>query len=320
MSSLRPIADFLVSPVAFGAWPIAGMTSGGVPEEEALATIESCFEVGVNFFDTAYAYGAAGESERLIARAIGARRDQAVIATKGGLHWGADGKQVRDGRPARLRQELEESLARLATDRVELLYLHAPDPTIAIEESAGELRRLMEEGKARAIGVSNVTLDELKRFHAVCPVAALQPPYNMLERQIEADLLPWCRERGVAVCVYWPLMKGLLTGKFSRDHRFPPGDGRLKYPAFQPGEWEKNHDLLEDLRSLAEELGCTVTQLVVAWTIAQPGIAAALCGAKRPDQIADSAGAMQVVLTPEHHARLTAALARRGPVRTRSAV
>src|SRR5688500_1007507 len=129
---LRPLGqtDLRISPVAFGAWPISGMTSGGVSEADAVATIRRALELGVNFFDTAYCYGAAGESERLIGQALGSRRDEAVIATKGGLHWGPDGKQVRDGRPATLRRELEESLARLGTDRVELLYLHAPDPAL----------------------------------------------------------------------------------------------------------------------------------------------------------------------------------------------
>lgn len=309
-----------ISPVAFGAWPIAGMTSGTVSEADSLRTIAHCLEIGVNFFDTAYCYGAAGESERLIGQAFAGRRDEAVVATKGGLHWGPDGKQVRDARPATLRRELGESLRRLGTDRVELLYLHAPDTALPIEESAGELKRLMDEGKTRSIGVSNVTLAELEVFHAVCPLAAFQPPYNMLERQIEVDTLSWCRERGISVCVYWPLMKGLLTGKFARDHQFPPGDGRLKYPAFKGVEWQKNQDLLDELRRLAVSHDTTVAQLVVRWTIEQPGITAALCGAKRPEQIAETAGAMSVVWTAELNAEIEKLLARRGRPETRAAV
>lgn len=319
---LRPLGqtDIRVSPVAFGAWPIAGMTSGTVSEADSVRTIAHCLELGVNFFDTAYCYGAAGESERLIRTALAGRRDEAVIATKGGLHWDPDGKQVRDARPATLRRELDESLRRLGTDRVELLYLHAPDPSLPIEESAGELKRLMDEGKSRSIGVSNVTLAQLEAFHAVCPLAAFQPPYNMLERQIEADTLPWCRERGISVCVYWPLMKGLLTGKFAREHQFPPGDGRLKYPAFKGAEWQKNQNLLDELRRVAASHGATVAQLVVRWTIEQPGITAALCGAKRPEQIAETAAAMSVAWTSELNAEIEELLVRRGRPETRAAV
>jgi aryl-alcohol dehydrogenase-like predicted oxidoreductase len=144
--------DIRVSPVAFGAWPIAGMTSIDVTEEDSLATIAACLDAGVNFIDTAYCYGPAGESERLIARALGSRRDEAVLATKGGIAWGPNRQQIIDGRPATLRRQCDESLRRLATDRVELLYLHAPDPKVPIEESAGALRRLHDEGKTRAVG------------------------------------------------------------------------------------------------------------------------------------------------------------------------
>jgi aryl-alcohol dehydrogenase-like predicted oxidoreductase len=309
-----------VSPVAMGCWPIAGMTSSGVNEADSLATLGACFELGVNFLDTAYCYGAAGESERLIARAIAGRRDEMVIATKGGLHWGQDGQQVRDASPARLKRECDESLRRLETDRVELYYLHAPDPKVPVAESAGALRELMEAGKTRSVGASNLSLDQLREFAAVCPLAAYQPPYNMLQRQIEADTLPWCRDHGVAVLVYWPLMKGLLTGKFARDHVFPPTDGRLKYPMFQGEEWQRNHDLLDELRAIAAEAGRTLSQLVINWTIHQPGITGALCGAKRPDQLRDNAGAMGWTLTAEQAARIDAALARRGQPLTRPAV
>jgi aryl-alcohol dehydrogenase-like predicted oxidoreductase len=142
----------------------------------------------------------------------------------------------------------------------------------------------------------------------------------MLQRQIERDTLPWCRQQGVSICVYWPLMKGLLTGKFAREHRFAPGDGRLKYPAYQGREWERNHDLLDELRQIAAETGCTLAQLVVHWTISQPGITAALCGAKRPEQIEETAAAMHVRLNADQHARLSAALARRGEPLVRQAV
>lgn len=322
MNELRPLGrtDIRVSPVALGCWPISGMTSLDVNEADSLATLHAALDCGINFLDTAYAYGAAGESERLIARAVAGRRESVAIATKCGIHWGADGKRVLDARPETIRRECDESLRRLGTDRVELLYLHAPDPQTPLAESAGEFRRLLEAGKTQAVGVSNVTLAQLQEFDAVCPVSAVQPPYNMLQREIERDLVPWCREREISLCIYWPLLKGLLAGKLPRDFVFRPGDGRAKYPMFQGQEWERNQDLLDELRTIAATAGRTVAQLVVNWTIHQPGITVALCGAKRPDQIRETAGAMGWRLTADQLRQIDAALARRGTPVAKGAV
>jgi aryl-alcohol dehydrogenase-like predicted oxidoreductase len=311
---LRPLGTtgLHVSAIALGCWPIAGMSSADVNDRDSLATIEACFELGINFIDTAYAYGMNGESERLVARAIAGRRDQMVIATKGGIHWEQPRTQVLDARPETLLRECEESLRRLGTDRVELYYLHAPDPKTPLADSAGALRRLMEEGKTRAVGISNVTLEQIKEFATVCPISAIQPPYNMLQREIEADIIPWCIENRVSVLVYWPLMKGLLAGHLPRDHVFPETDSRRKYPAFQDDEWQKNHDLLDELRPIAAETGRTLAQVVLNWTIHQPGITSALCGAKRPQQIRDNAGGAGWRLTPQQLARIDAAIRRRG--------
>lgn len=309
-----------VSPIALGCWPIAGITSIDVTEANSLATIARCFDLGINFLDTAYCYGRDGESERLIRRALGSRRDEMVIATKGGIHWGPDGKQAKDGRPETLRRQCEESLRRLGTDRVELLYLHAPDPNVPVAESAGALKELLDEGKTRSVGLSNATREQLEQFAAVCPLAAFQPHYNMLQREIEADTLPWCREHNVSVLVYWPLMKGLLAGKLPRDHVFAPSDGRAKYPMFQGQEWQKTQDLIDELRQIAAEAGRSVAQLVINWTIHQPGITVALCGAKRPDQIEENAGSVGWRLSEAQLARIASALARRGVPASRAAV
>lgn len=308
-----------ISPVAMGCWPISGITSIDVTEDQSLATLEAAFDAGISFFDTAYAYGYQGESERMIGRVFAGRRNQVVIATKGGIHW-EHGKQVKDGRPETLRRECEESLRRLGTDHVELYYLHAPDPRVPISESAGALRELLEAGKVRSVGVSNVNVTQLQEFAAACPLSAYQPHYNMLQREIERAELPWCMEHGVSVMVYWPLMKGLLAGKLPRGHVFDPKDGRRKYPMFHGEEWEKNQDFLDKLRPIAEEVGRSVAQVVIDWTIQRPGITAALCGAKRPDQIRDNAAAMQWQLTPRQIARIDAAIAERGPIVSRAAV
>lgn len=302
-----------VTPIALGCWPIAGMTSPGVNDEDSLATIRACFDLGINHLDTAFCYGRDGESERLIARAIGNRRDKMVIATKGGIHWLPEGgPQGRDGSPATLRRECEESLRRLKTDHVDLYYLHAPDPKVPVAESAGAIRRLMVEGKTRSAGASNLTPAQLKEFAAECPLAAFQPPYNMLQRHIESEILPWCREQGVAVLVYWALMKGLLAGKLGRDHVFGPDDNRRKYPMFRGDEYQKNLDLVDRLTRIAAEAGHTVAELVLNWTVHQPGITAALCGAKRPQQIRENALGAGWKLTPEQLAQIDQALVARG--------
>ncbi len=315
----RPLGNsgLAVNPIALGCWPIAGMTSPDVNDADSLATITACFDLGINFLDTAYCYGANGESERLIARALGTRRHEMVIATKGGIEWGPNRKQIIDGRPATIRRHCEESLRRLQTDRVELLYLHAPDPNTPIVETAGAFKELLDEGKARAVGVSNVNVEQLAAFQSVCPISAYQPPYNMLQREIEFDTLPWCVAHNVAVVIYWPLLKGLLAGKLRRDHVFAEGDSRRKYPMFQGDEWQRNHDLVDELRTIAAETGHTVAQLVINWTIHQPGITVALCGAKRPDQIADNAGGTGWELTAAQRQQIDAALARRGKALTR---
>jgi aryl-alcohol dehydrogenase-like predicted oxidoreductase len=243
-----------------------------------------------------------------------------VIATKCGLHWSPESHHAHDARPATLRRECEESLRRLETDRVELLYLHAPDKNVPVAESAGEMKRLMEEGKTRAVGASNLSMAQLEEFTTVCPLAAFQPPYNMLMRQIEADVLPWCRQRGVAVLVYWPLMKGLLAGKITRDQVFGPKDSRSKYPMFLGEERQKNHDLVDRLQAIARSAGHDMVELAVRWILEQPGITAAVCGAKRPDQIRGCAGGSDWHFTAEQREQINQALAERGLADTRTPV
>lgn len=308
-----------ITPVAMGCWPITGITSIDVHEDASLRTLDAAFDAGINFFDTAYCYGYDGESERMIARTLGHRRDQIVIATKGGIHW-QDRKQIKDGRPETIRRQCEESLRRLNTDRVELYYLHAPDPQVPVAETAGAFRDLLAEGKILSIGVSNVSLEQLQEFATVVTPHAYQPHYNMLQREIETSQLPWCVAHEVSVMVYWPLMKGLLAGKLPRDHQFDPRDGRQKYPMFQGSEWEKNQDFLDQLRPIAAKTGRSVAQVVINWTLQRPGITAALCGAKRPEQIVDNAAAMEWQLTPEQIARIDQAISERGPIVSRAAV
>jgi aryl-alcohol dehydrogenase-like predicted oxidoreductase len=314
---LRPLGrtEIQVTSVAMGCWPIAGVSSLDVTDEASLATLQAALDAGINFFDTAYVYGYAGESERLIGRALGHRRDEIVIASKGGIEYGPDKKQVRDARPKTIKRQCEESLKRLGTEVIDLYYLHAPDGKTPLAESAGAFRELLEEGKILAVGVSNFEKSaQYEEFHAVCQISADQPHYNMLQREIEAETLPWCVAHGVSVMVYWPLMKGLLAGKIRRDTKLDPRDKRLTYAVFQGEEWEKTHDFLDKIRPIAEESGKTVAQLAIAWAIQRPGITSALCGAKRPEQIRETAVAMDWRLTPEQLERIDKAIAERGKV------
>jgi aryl-alcohol dehydrogenase-like predicted oxidoreductase len=319
-NNLRPLGNsgLKVSAVALGCWPIAGVTTLGANDADSIATIQKCFDIGINHLDTAHVYGPNGESENLIRQALGNRRHELVIATKCGIHY-ENGVMVTDNQPDRLRSECDESLRRLGTDHVELLYLHAPDEKTPIAESAATLRKLMAEGKTRSIGVSNCTVEQMEEFHAVCPITATQMPYNMLQRDIEKRTVPWCRERNIAVMAYWPLMKGLLTGKLQRGQALDERDNRRNYPMYQGDELQKNQDFLDQLRNVAASSGHTVAQLAINWTINQPGIASALCGAKRPAQIEETAGAMGWELTADQRAIIDAAIAARGPTATKRA-
>ena len=313
-------SEIEVTPVAMGCWPIAGMTSIDVNDRDSLATLRSAFDQGINFFDTAYCYGASGESEKLIASALGTRRNEIVIATKAGIHWDHDKVRHIDGRPEKILAEVDESLQRLETDRVELLYHHAPDPNVPIADSAAAFREVLNSGKALTIGVSNYSVEQMDEFSSVCPIQAVQPPYNMLQREIELDILPYCLERGISAMCYWPLMKGLLAGKLSRDHVFAANDGRAKYPMFQGDEWKKNQDFVDELRKIAEEVGKTVSQVVINWTIQQPGITVALCGAKRANQIEESAGGFGWELSAVQLEKISNAIECRGKVITKNPV
>jgi aryl-alcohol dehydrogenase-like predicted oxidoreductase len=281
-----------VSPVALGTWPLAGIASGPLADEAAVAVIDAALEAGVNHLDTAYAYGRNGESERRIAHAIRNRRDRVVLATKVGVYWDQDGAVQRTGNPRLLRRHFEESLRRLEVEAVDLLYFHAPADDAPLAESAGFFRDVLAEGKTRAVGVSNLSVDQMQAFAAECPIVACQVRYNRLQRKIEADVLPWCRTHHVSVVAYEPLALGLLTGKFTRDYVFSDADWRRRSPLVAGDAWANSLEEVERLRPRAAARGCSLAQWAVGWTITRPGVTAALCGAKHPDQIRETAQAM----------------------------
>ncbi|MFM8735946.1 MAG: aldo/keto reductase [Pirellulales bacterium] len=318
------MSPVVVGPLGLGCWPLAGMTREGLTHDAAVDTIRTAIDHGITHLDTAFCYGEHGESERAIRDAlaeIGAGgRDRVVIAGKCGIHWEPDStaapprRQVIDGRPERIQAEVEESLRRLGTDHLDLLYLHAPDPAVPVEESAGALRRMLESGKARAIGLSNAGVATLERFAATCPLSACQMHFNMLQREIEAEVLPWCRGHDVALVAYWPLMKGLLTGRMRRGQAFPRSDSRHKYPMFNGPEFERNLDFVDALRPVATRLGCALTSLVLAWTAEQPGITSVLSGATSPEQVKDNVRTLSCHLDDAARHDIRMAIAARGPV------
>ncbi|TWT96028.1 General stress protein 69 [Botrimarina colliarenosi] len=315
----RPLGktELEVTPVALGCWPLAGVTTLEATHADGVATVLAAIDSGINHLDTAYVYGPNGESDRILAEALAGRRDEVVLASKVGVHYattdsGGEPEMVTCGHPEQLRQECEELLQRLNTDRVDLLYLHSPDPEVPLADSAGALAELMSEGKTRSVGVSNTQLEQTKEFAAACPLSAVQLPYNMLQRDIEERTLPWCQEQGVAAMVYWPLMKGLLAGKLGRDATLDERDSRRKYPMYQGDEWRRNQDFLDALRAVAEAADVTVAQLAVHWTLSQPGVTSVLCGAKRPEQIRETAAAMRLALSADLAERVAGAIRNRG--------
>jgi methylglyoxal reductase len=309
------------SVIGLGTWAIGGWAWGGTDEARAIEGIHAALDAGINLIDTAPAYGL-GRSEEIIGRAIKDRRDKVVLATKCGLVWHTqqgrhffdeEGKPVhRYLGPESIRHEVEQSLRRLGTDYLDLLQTHWQDPTTPIEETMGALLELKREGKIRAIGISNASREDLERYLKVGPVDVAQEKYSMLDRRIEAGLLPLARERGVAILAYSPLELGLLSGKIGPDRVFPEDDQRHGHPLFTPENLARVDAMLKEIAPIAERLGLTLAQLVVAWTVAQPGITHALVGARNAQQARENAASGTAAIGPEDLQAIDAAIARHG--------
>ena len=229
-----PRTELQLSRIALGTWAMGGWMWGGTDERESVATIRAALEQGINLIDTAPAYGF-GVSEEIVGQALGAGglRAHAVIATKVGLEW-RDGKVYRNATRTRIMQEIDDSLRRLRTDYIDIYQVHWPDPLVPIEETAEAMRTLYEQGKIRAIGVSNFSVAQMERFRSVAPLHVLQSPYNLFERDIEAEILPYCRANAIATLGYGALCRGLLSGRMRVDTTFGGDDLRRLDPKFQP--------------------------------------------------------------------------------------
>jgi aryl-alcohol dehydrogenase-like predicted oxidoreductase len=287
-----------VSQIAFGTWQLGGEWG---PTDGAAATeaIRRAAERGVTFFDTAQGYGF-GQSEQLLAAALrDLHREDLVIATKGGLRPDGAGI-VRDASAAWIREGVESSLRALGTDYVDLYQVHWPDPATPFEETADELGKLVADGKVRHVGVSNFGVEQMEAFSATLPVETLQPPYHLFRREIEAGVLPYTAAANIGVLVYGPLAHGLLSGHLTTDTAFDPGDWRSKSPVFHGDSFERNLRAVDRLRELARhDLGVTLAQLAVAWTLHNPAVQVAIVGTRNPNHVDEALAASDLVLNDE---------------------
>jgi aryl-alcohol dehydrogenase-like predicted oxidoreductase len=280
-----PRTGLKVSRVAIGTWAIGGWMWGGTDVAESIATIRAALDHGINVIDTAPAYGF-GRSEEIVGKAIadGRPRSSVVIATKTGLEWQGDSVS-RNASRARIMREIEDSLRRLQTDYIDVYQVHWPDPLVMIEETAEAMYALYNQGKIRAIGVSNFSVDQIARFRSVAPLHVLQPPYNLFERGIEADLLPYTRDNKIATFGYGALCRGLLSGRMRTDTVFEGDDLRRSDPKFVAPRFAQYLAAVQRLDQLAQErFGKRVIHLAVRWMLDQ-GITTALWGARHPNQL-----------------------------------
>lgn len=310
-------SDLHLTTVGLGAWAIGGggWAFGWGPQDDAdsIAAIQHALDLGINWVDTAAVYGR-GHSEEVVGQAVMGRRDRVIVATKCGriLEAGQDqpyGRLKADS----VRREAEASLRRLKTEVIDLYQIHWPDPDEDIEEGWGAVADLIREGKVRYGGVSNFSVAQLKRIQPIHPVASVQPPYSMLRRGVEEELLAYCAANNMGVIVYSPMQAGLLTGKMTRERiaRMPTDDWRPRNELFQEPQLSANLELVEALRPIAERHGRTAAQLAIAWVLRWSEVTAAIVGARTPAQIEETASAGDWQLSDEELAEIDALLAKR---------
>lgn len=304
------------SAVGLGTWAIGGWMWGGTDEEAAIAAIQAAIDEGVTLIDTAPAYGM-GRSEEIVGRAIKGRRDKVVLATKCGLVWhvqkgnyffSQQDKPVHRhlGRES-IRHEVEQSLRRLGTDHIDHYITHWQDPTTPVSETMAALEELKAEGKIRSIGASNCSLAEISEYAAAGQLDAVQEEYSMVKRDLEREILPYCRSRSIAVLSYSSLALGLLSGKIGPGRTFSGDDLRKGNQRFSAANLAKVAELMDVVRPVAQDHRASAAQVVIAWTLAQPGITCALCGARNPDQARENAAAGRLRLSSAELAIIDAA-------------
>lgn len=316
----RPIgrSGVSASAVGLGTWAIGGWMWGGTDEQASIRAIEASIESGISLIDTAPAYGL-GRSEEIVGKAIKGKRDKVVIATKCGLNWhSGKGNHFfdQDGKPVHrylgadgIAHEIEQSLSRLGTDYIDLYITHWQDPTTPIADTMAALEKLKASGKIRAIGASNVSAEDLEHYVAAGQIDAIQERYSMIDREIETSLLPITRRNDVATLSYSSLALGLLTGVIDPSRQFSGDDQRKGNPRFSAANRQKVANLKQAIAPIAEQHKASMAQIVIAWTLAQPGITFALCGARNAEQALDNARAGEISLGADELATIDKAIA-----------
>ncbi|MEX0780823.1 MAG: aldo/keto reductase [Balneolales bacterium] len=307
-------SELELSTITFGAWATGGWMWGGTNQKEAIEAIQTSYDLGVTSIDTARVYGQ-GASEQIVGQAIkDIPREKVQILTKFGMRWdiakgdfafknkdnqGNDLDFYRYAGKDSIIKECEDSLRNLGTDYIDLYQIHWPDTTTPISESMEAVTQLIKDGKVRYAGVCNYNVEQMKEADGAIDLLSNQVPYSMVKRNIESDVVPWCIENGKSILAYSPLERGLLTGKMAPGHKFSEGDHRANLPVFQDENLRRINSFLDKIKPLAEEKNATLGQLVIQWTINQPGITIALVGARNANQARQNAGAMDVKLTSE---------------------
>jgi aryl-alcohol dehydrogenase-like predicted oxidoreductase len=298
-----------LTPIGYGAWAIGGgnweFGWGAQDDDESVRTIERSLDSGINWIDTAAIYGL-GHSEEVVARAIKNSPHKPYVFTKCSMRWFPDRRIYRSLKAGSLQEEIEESLRRLRVDAIDLYQIHWPNPEDEIEEGWETLARFQQEGKVRHIGVSNFNVAQMKRMQKIAPITSLQPPYSILRRDIETEILPFCRQHNIGVINYSPMLSGLLTGKMTaeRIQNLPEDDWRKRSPNFNEPKLSKNLKLVELLREIGRAHNVEPGVVAIAWTLRQPAITAAIVGARRPDQIDGILPAATFRLSQEEIARI----------------
>jgi aryl-alcohol dehydrogenase-like predicted oxidoreductase len=306
-----------LSVVGLGTWAIGGagwqFAWGAQDDKDSIAAIHRAMELGINWIDTAAVYGL-GHSEEVVGKALSGRRSGVMIATKCSRAWDPGRTEIVDRlSAASVRKELESSLRRLDTDYIDLYQIHWPRPEHEIEEGWNEIAKAVKEGKVRFAGVSNFSVEQLRRIHVIHPVTSLQPPYSMLRRDTERELLPFCMENGIGVLVYSPMQMGLLSGAFSRERvaHLPFDDLRSRNPYFIEPALSRNLALVDKLKPIARQNGRTMAELAIAWILRRPEVTAAIVGGRRPEQVGETVAAADWDLAPGEIAEIEALLASR---------
>jgi aryl-alcohol dehydrogenase-like predicted oxidoreductase len=295
--------DLELTTVGLGTWAMGGPWQFGWGQQddgEAIDTILTALEKGINWIDTAPVYGC-GHSEELVGKALKQTSQSPFIATKCSLLWNDKRQAISCLKPKSIREECHASLKRLGVQVIDLYQMHRPEPEEDVEKAWEEMAKLAQEAKVRYIGVSNFNVEQIKRIQKITPVASLQPPYSMLHREVEDELLNYCAENNIGVVVYSPMCRGLLTGKFSQERLagLPLDDHRRRKPDFHDPQFTATLQLVDQLRPIAERNKMTLAQLAISWVLRRSEVTAAIVGARRPQQIAETYAASDLELSHE---------------------